>query len=765
MLVRAAVFLLLLIAAISAGIYLGGRGASSSLKDSDAVADQEPEPDAPESSQPDAPEEPEEAPAAPFAPPLYYYADFRQPADDASAREVVTMARDAGVSTFIVPVDLNWQDGGGIDLSPLAAINEIAPDASCIAHVNLNPPSAWLSENPEAQVRTGDGPRPFASPDASAWRDDATAALTRLVSAVLEDNETYNVTGYMVSALEEGYWYLRQGDRSPATESGFRQWIVDRYETNEVLQAAWGGDEASLESAPLPEKAGDESAAVFCEIPDQQAMVDYGKYLSERTARAIAHFAATIKDATENNADVIVPYGFLFELPSALGGHAALERVLASRVDAIASPVSLSSRSIGGTGGYMGPVNTAKHAFKDWLILDDTRTGIADGNRGPGAGVPMADIYNVLERNFASALSHGLGLAWCDFEGQVQHNDPTMWTVFNSFQQIYRDALAHQQALAGQYRIYDVRPEGMTDLAVVIDEESTFYTNRGGELNEKTLRDVRDAALKAGVPVQFVLLSDVLADKAPPAKVYLFANLWKLSAMDREHLHAILTRERATAVWLYAPGYFDETGSADNISATTKMTVRAFEEPTVSGSTYALNGSWIRQGESLGEPVEWSPLFYIEPEEAGDEEDERFSAFAHYGSEEEGNVSIASYYTDEDWTSIYLAEPNVTPRLLREILRMLEITIFASTENRAFADTYYFTNNLLTIHAETTGERTIPFAHDYDVLEALQAVQADLGMINVSDVMGWTGKRSITVPMDMGETHMFRLTPIVPNAQ
>ena len=82
------------------------------------------------------------------------------------------------------------------------------------------------------------------------------------------------------------------------------------------------------------------------------------------------------------------------------------------------------------------------------------------------------------------------------------------------------------------------------------------------------LRAAADCALQAGYPTRFYLLDDVLNAPAPLAAVYLFVNAFHLSRDERESLHARLAENGAAALWMYAPGYFDETAAEENISAT-----------------------------------------------------------------------------------------------------------------------------------------------------------------------------------------------------
>ena len=96
-------------------------------------------------------------------------------------------------------------------------------------------------------------------------------------------------------------------------------------------------------------------------------------------------------------------------------------------------------------------------------------------------------------------------------------------------------------------------------------------------MNER-LPQIRDAAARAGLPVKYYLLQDVVSGKAPGADIYLFLNAFKLGAEDRARLRGVLEANQANAIWMYAPGYYGDDGaSVDNIAQLTGIHVKAFD--------------------------------------------------------------------------------------------------------------------------------------------------------------------------------------------
>jgi beta-galactosidase len=751
---RFAIVVSLLLVAALAGYLLGGIGASRPTARED-TAQNDVQPDQRNA----APATPSNRNAEPEDgrpdPPLSLYARLGPGADTQAVESEIAMAQKAGVRSIFVPVPVPW-DGTSLDLSAPRRVAELAPEASLYFHINLNPPAEWLEANPDARARIGGVGQPYACPAADVWQAAALAALDTLATAVREEPYAARVAGCLLSALDQGYWFEQEpGDTSPANTQGFRRWLRDRYRDDATLQEAWAVEEITLDTAEIPEMPdSSDTTQVFYNLPEDRPISDFSRYLSHRNARVIALLADHIKRQVEIEFSVVVPYGFAFESPGNLSGHNDLEQVLASRIDAIASPISFAERAVGGTGGYMGPVNSALNSRKRWFILDDTRTGLANAadSAENGGGAQLEDIYAVQSRNFAAAATHQLGLVWCDIRGEGMLNDPAMWDHFAAMRLVYQDIAAAAEARAAALPLGDSRGFNHVPLTVVVDEDSRNYQRCGTPLNDRLLRDVRDSALRAGVPTQFSLLSDVLTDRAPSASVYIFTNAFKLNEADRTQLQAILERDKAVAIWMYAPGYFDTAASVENISATTGMNIAQFEGPASSGSIYGLPGTWMRDEQPFGEPAEWDPLFYIDDESA--------SPIAYYADGEEKRVSVAVAFPETGWTSVYIAEPTLTPQLLRELLQILEIPVSLAAVRTDELATTYFPAAHFAIHAAEEGERLIQFDWTFNVVDALEDARARLNpKLNVP-ITGWTRKRSVNLTLEDGDTRIFRLDPV-----
>ena len=685
----------------------------------------------------------EEQPGRP-APPLYFFANLDPSADWPLVTEQMAMAAEAGIQKVAINAPFPWEgDDAALDaLADRLELIETVYDAPEVTlYLRLDPPAGWLEAHPREALADEGQRSQRVSLASSAWREAVRDGAARLARA-LQGMETGGlVRGVILACHDDGQWRTSDGrDRSEPGVRAFREWLAAEYGEDEALRAAWDDEEAALAEAdvPAPLEEDGEDGGVFYALPAMQPQVDYLRFASEFKASRIIELVNLFKDVLGDDIEVFAPYGLGFELLANDSGHLAMSRVLDSAIDGFVSPVSYIDRGLGGTGGFMGPVDSALNHGKQWLIIDDTRTGIGrdpeTGEVGRMTGLRSEDVYNVQTRNFAAALTKGIGLMWADAAGEGALHDRSMWARFARMKEAYQDVhQTHGGAAAPRRR----RPE--STVAVVLDERSRFYQRDDGTLNELLLHQTREMVLRTGAPAKFVLLSDILSGNGPQAGVYLFPNLFYLSESDRETLHEFLERRRAAAIWLYAPGYFAGEPSVENIAHTVRMSVDVYDGPSRTGSVFRLGGRVMGNEEAFGAPGEWSPLFYID--------DEDTNVLAEYQAS--GDTSIAVEFLDEGWASVFIAEPMISAKLLREILHLLEQHVYYQPGEPQFYDAAYFGAGVMAIHAQGAGERRVNLGRNVAVTDLLDP-----------DV-GWPPRNNLALPLTTGDTRLFELTPTV----
>lgn len=677
------------------------------------------------------------APAARTLSPCYFLVTIPAGASETAVAEEISMAAAAGIHQYVLTVPLPWQGEMNSVLKPIRTLIGRDPDAKIMLHLRLDPPPTWLASHPDAVVLVDGKPTEYVSLASSVWLQDAVTALEAVVSTVNATLTPQQQIGYVIACLEEGRWYRTDGyDSSPASVQGFRQWLRIRYANDASIQAAWNDPAVTLDTATAPERPPVDWTNIFIKLPDMQRLRDFLAFSSETTAEAIADVAASLRKAAGRDAKLIATYAFSCGLSAGDSGHSALARLLDSDLDGFAGPVSYYDRGLGGAGGVSGPINSIQLHGKEWYLIDDTRTGIT---RDPVTGeisrpknVSPEDIYNVQQRNFATAITSGLGLMWSDVAGDARLHDEGMWRRFARMSMLYQEVMKR-----------NVEPVSAPVMAVVVDELAGLLLNSDKMINELLLERVRASALRTGIQTRYYLLDDVLQGKVPPAQVYLFLNAFQLGDESRDQLHQLLQDQKSAAIWMYAPGYWNGRFDVENVSRTVRMKVSMFEGPASAGSSAKLPGRYLEKDASIGDSIKLDPLFYIE--------DVQTNEIAQYA--ESGKTSVAVSFFEEGWASIFCAEPSLTPALLRELLGILEVKLLYKTDGQSgatnFYDAVYVGQNLIAIHARESGERAIDVGPNCDIHDLL------------APEIGWQRKSFITLPLKTGDTRLLELTPVV----
>ncbi|MEA3364210.1 MAG: hypothetical protein U9Q79_01100, partial [Candidatus Hydrogenedentes bacterium] len=436
---------------------------------------------------------------------------------------------------------------------------------------------------------------------------------------------------------------------------------------------------------------------------------------------------------------VYAPYGFTFGPTTNCRGHSALNELLNSEVDGFVSPAEYQDFGLEESGGVLGAVHSVTQHGKKWFLVDDTLDRTATEPKGNNGTEAIEQRQNHL---FAVALTQGMGLFWRVPVGKPDVLSESTWNSLKTLKSLYSPTREAEP-------IEGTKPFGAIEdrlLTVVISETGRFHQLCDGALNKHLLQTLPANALRAGVPMQTCLLSDLLAGNVTTTPIYLFINAFIITPENRELLHTILRETGGTAIWVYAPGYCNgEANAAANIAATVQMDVKFFETPVPSGSVVSLGGAWIPAGAEFGDGSKWSPSFYIE--------DEEVNVIATYAESEKASVAIAFLGDEENedgksWTSVYCAEPVLPVGLLREILRILEMFQHVRNAPPESDDFYYFGRNSLAIHAKTGGEHIIDLGGIYNVQDLLDAA------------VGWPKKRHLTVPIEAGQTRILKIMPV-----
>ena len=577
----------------------------------------------------------------------------------------------------------------------MRAILDADPQGFVMPRIVFVPARGWKREYPTDMATYANGPTGDPSLTSERFWREAEHSLTTLVGHLRGYEWGGRVFGYH---LERGEWFqpADQGyDRSMANREAFRDWLREKYKGSLVaLRAAWYDGNVQFHTAEIPPDLTKPNVQrAFFETRRERSTIDFNAFTSESTADRLAALAAAVKRAAGDRALVSVCYGYTFEFGHGFSGHLALARLLeCADVDLICGPPSYRDRMPGGAASLPAPVDSVRLHGKLWLSEDDTKTFLAPAQQDPEDFNPrLSDRFQTEQsyaRTMGRAFSTGTGIGFMDLWGEGWLDDDGLWDRIAVFAEEYSKALE-----SGGLK----RP---ADVIVLVDEKSLLHIQRGESFFRKITAGIRELLQRSGVDYDVYLQSDLLKPDFPSdAKLYLFANPFRLTADQRAAIAEKLQGGGRTLAWLFAPGSCEERPQIGGVmeesaSGAIGLTVRQQEWNSEIGSRI------VEQRHPITEPLipreigireRLNPSFYVEDTEA--------TVLAEYQAS--GLPSIAVKKCGA-WQTIFVGEPALTWELLRGICKFAGVHLWTGGE-----DVAYIGNGWITIHATRDGHRAV----------------------------------------------------------
>ncbi|HOH28417.1 MAG TPA: hypothetical protein PLC40_01975, partial [Candidatus Hydrogenedentes bacterium] len=265
------------------------------------------------------------------------------------------------------------------------------------------------------------------------------------------------------------------------------------------------------------------------------------------------------------------------------------------------------------------------------------------------------------------------------------------------------------------------------ETVLIVDEDSPCYTACDRRLHSPLVYEMRSQYFRMGAPFGIHLLSDLVAGNVPPAKVYFFANCYRLDAVQRE---AVLRTTRGkTAVWFYGGGFLGETADDANLLQMTGMTVkRSAPKPGKVAPENPAQGLASGLETPFGTETVLDPLWTVEEPES--------EVIARYSS---GAVAVAAKQTP-DGLRVYIGVLHCPAKLLRNILNASGVHVYTETDDVVLTDGHFFS-----VTATAEGTKSLLFAQPETVTDILD-----------NSVLA---EKTVQLPLDMvrGETRLFML--------
>ena len=242
-------------------------------------------------------------------------------------QEMIKQLASQGIHLFTIPIDVGWQPERtekevrfkNVDEETLALI-KADNQALLMPRLSLNAPNWWCEQHPDELELFSDGNKDlYASWASRLWLQEACQALAEFVEHCRQAEYADHILGYHVCVGASGEWCymgcMRDDilDYSSSMQARFREWLLEKYGTEDALRRAWKDENVTFDTACVPSK--EEQLATnwfqFRDVSKGTKVVDFFACLNETAASSAPVLCRTAKEACNGEQIVGVFYGYL----------------------------------------------------------------------------------------------------------------------------------------------------------------------------------------------------------------------------------------------------------------------------------------------------------------------------------------------------------------------------------------------------------------------------------------------------------------------
>lgn len=613
---------------------------------------------------------------------------------------------------------VGWLGPGQYDFSDIdnkmKLILDANPDVYVFPRVYMCSPPWWDEENPGELVRWHDGrieiEKPFGkkgtypSWSSEKYRKASVNNLRQFIRHVRKQWYADRIIGYHIASgsTEEWFYWNCGGDdfqdySDPALKE-FRKWLNDRYKSDEALKKAWNNPDVTIDTAEIPAKEERKAYDLFIwrDPAKRKNVIDHYTFYCEQVTNMISLLARAAKEEVNESQLVGVFYGYSLHphVDNYLqnNGHLAMHKFLQNKdIDFFTAPTAYVNREVGtGYSWTQVPTEPIKLYGKLWMDENDVRTHLIPWQKNYGRTANLKDSEALQIRQLATMLAHGWGAWWFDMEGGW-YDEPEFLKIIERLNAIGEKSIH-----------FDRTP--VSEIAVVYDEHSIFYTDPRRVLTEPLIYNQIQFLGKIGAPFDYVYLNDL--DKAPLYKMYIFLNSFHVTAEQKASVERLRTRGARTLLWLYGAGFAGNNDlSPENSSELTGINITMEEK---SGPLYVKvnkQGSAflpsVEEGLLYGTDNIVGPLLY-----ADDPDADVLGILPGHG------VPGLVHREINGLSVYYSSAPTLPPSLMRGIAAKAGVHIYNYQD-----DGLYVNRSFISIHTGTAGVRHIRLPEKSDVYD------------------------------------------------
>lgn len=589
-----------------------------------------------------------------------------------------------------------------------AAILDVDPNAYFLPHIGVTGPDWWQKANPDELCRLEDGTRWPPSFASEKWKREMGHDFRKLIAYLRQAPYADRIigilyfNGYTAEWQMWGTWQTSRDDYSPPALRAFRQFLANRYGSDERLRGAWNDPKVTMATAEMPQwsKRRPGGPRVLRDPATERQAMDFYEFISNMDADALLHFAKIAREATGGQALVGTYYAYLTAhgINQQDSGHVAAARVFDSPdIDFLMSPPNYWYRKPGEACTFMSATDSLRMRGKLWLDESDHRTHLSDPAAGYGRAKDLDETLGVFWREFAEVLTKRAAVSWFDMAGGWFSDQRILDDMRRSLG-IMRSEIKTRRAFS---------PE----IGVFVDTQS-FYWMRPTDANAALVLRQVVTMPQSGAPWDFCLLDDIGAAWMPDYKLYIFLNAFHVDPDRRRMILDKLGKTGATGLFVYAPGYFGSGGSPEeNMRALTGVRIRADagggaprvvldpDDPMLQ----PVGAATFPPGPHGADNIKVEPLFYADDPEAR-------VIGRLIGSNRPGLVTKKMGQI----TVIYSSAMQLPPAVMRAIARSAGVHIWVESDDALYAD-----NRFIGLHAASDGEKRIRLPRPCKAFDAI----------------------------------------------
>lgn len=631
---------------------------------------------------------------------------------------------------------------------------ELNQNAKIMVQINIDAPEWWKEQNQDELIMHHNGDYIWdttsrqVSMASKKYKEDVNKVIELIVKHMSDSTYASRVFAIKLTQGRTFEWMtygVSSGvlvDYSNCAKNSFKEYIKNKYKTEDNLKKAWNNENITFETVDIP-TALDRSDAKYISLVDvatQRNVIDYNDFLGQIQSDCLIECAKTVKSV---NKDWLVGayhgYTWSFVASEAIGSaHTAIDDVLNSEyIDFISSPVSYSERISGYSPTAMAMTDSVKAHGKLYFIEQDNRTiygeVFKDASEDNAVGLTnnLNDSIKQLTRDTCFDLVRGNGFWLYDMQCGWFSNT-SIYKRINEIKKEYETEYSTESNSEVAVFVANKNYDYMTSDIVNMNQSSTHY------IFNYLYKEQRKQLASIGTSYDTYSLEDLCNGYVDNEyKVNIILSPFEVTEKQRQAIEEKLKKDNKTIVWIYLSGLSDGNSySSDNISVLTDMNI------VFNNSKYSLNATVIDKISKNGDLTEnnlkygnttgvTGPWTYIN--------DENVNALAKY---DDGKIA-AAYVKKDNYTSVYSAVPNVCSELLRDICEYSGVHIYSEDAS----DIIETSKNYIVVNSNNGGNKTIELLSgiNYEVYDVFQKKE-----IEVKD-------STFSFKMEKDDTKLFRI--------